>query len=375
MFYAHTISPIAIALLFTVILCLFIGSFHWALGLLALLAYAVVGVAVPLVASKASGDRGLCFREQSGELSSFVLESLRGLSEILQYGRGEDRLQEMNARTQALSREEERLKQVAGRNQAATNTCILLFDLLMLFAATGLYAAGEVSFAGVLLPTLALMSSFGPCVALAGLGSTLQHTFAAGNRVLDLLDESPVVEEIAGKPPTAFSGAAAKEVSFAYGEETILDGVDLDIPQGSVVGIVGKSGSGKSTLLKLFMRFWEADKGRVAVSGRKVGDINTADLRDMESFVTQDTHLFHAAYGRTCASPSWTPPRRSWKPPARRPRSMGLSRACPRATTPRWGSWGPPSPAGSASGWGWPGRSSTRGSSSCWTSPPATWTA
>ena len=121
-FYAHTISPIAIALLFTVMLCLFIGSFHWALGLLALLAYAVVGVAVPLVASKASGDRGLRFREQSGELSSVVLESLRGLSEILQYGRGEDRLQEMNHRTQALSQEEERLKQVAARNQAVTNT-------------------------------------------------------------------------------------------------------------------------------------------------------------------------------------------------------------------------------------------------------------
>ena len=145
----------------------------------------------------------------------------------------------------------------------------------------------------MLLPTLALMSSFGPCVALAGLGSTLQHTFAAGNRVLDLLDESPVVEEVAGKDPTVFTGAAAEQVSFAYGEETILDGVSVDIPQGSVVGIVGKSGSGKSTLLKLFLRFWEADQGRVTVSGRKVGDINTADLRDMESFVTQDTHLFH----------------------------------------------------------------------------------
>ena len=292
-FYAHTISPIVIAALFTVTMCLFIGSFHWALGLLALLAYVVVGVAVPLVTSKLSGDGGLRFREKSGELSSFVLDSLRGLSEILQYGCGEARLQEMNTRTDSLSQEEEQLKQVAGRNQAVTHTVILFFDLAMLFAALGLYTMGEMGFAGVLISTLALMSSFGPCVALANLGSTLQHTFAAGNRILDILDESPVVEEISGREKTSFSGATAEKVTFAYGEETILDHVSVEIPQGSVVGIVGKSGSGKSTLLKLFMRFWEVQKGRVAVSDRDVGRINTTDLRDMESFVTQETHLFH----------------------------------------------------------------------------------
>ena len=291
-FYAHTISPVAIAALFTLILCLFIGSFHWALGLLAFFAYAVVGVAVPLVTSKLSGDDGLRFREKSGELSSFVLDSLRGLSEILQYGCGEERLREMNTRTHSLSQDEEQLKQVAGRNQAVTHTVLLLFDLAMLFASLGLYATGQVGFARVLLPTLALMSSFGPCVALASLGSTLQHTFAAGNRILDILDESPVVEEVSGKAKTSFSGAAAEQVVFAYGEEKILDHVSVEIPQGSVVGIVGKSGSGKSTLLKLFMRFWEAQQGRVAVSDRDVGRINTADLREMESFVTQETHLF-----------------------------------------------------------------------------------
>ena len=144
-----------------------------------------------------------------------------------------------------------------------------------------------------LLPTLALMSSFGPCVALANLGSTLQNTFAAGNRVLDILEEEPVVEEIQGKAGLSFTGAAAEQVSFAYGEERILDGVSVEVPKGSVVGIVGRSGSGKSTLLKLFMRFWEAQQGQVRVSGRDVKDINTANLRDMESFVTQETHLFH----------------------------------------------------------------------------------
>ena len=292
-FYAHTISPIAIAFLFCVVLCLFIGSFHPALGVLALVAYLTVGVIIPLLTSKFSGDNGMKFRSKSGDLSSFVLDGLRGLSETLQYGQGEKRLTEMNARTEALSGDEARMKKTAGRNAAVTNTVILIFDLAMLFVSALLYQNGTVGFDGVLVPTIALFSSFGPCVALAALGSTLQNTFAAGNRVLDVLDDTPAVEEVTGKPDITFAGAKVENVSFAYGKETILDHVSLEIPGGKVVGIVGRSGSGKSTLLKLLMRFWNVQKGSVKISDTDVSDINTANLRDMESFVTQETHLFH----------------------------------------------------------------------------------
>ena len=292
-FYAHTISPIAIAALFTAALCVLIGSFHPALGLLALAAYVTVGVILPLAVSKLSGDNGQKFRTKSGELSAFVLDSLRGLPETIQYGQGAARLAEINARTDALSQDEARMKRTAGVNLASANTVILAFDLGMLFTSARLYQAGAVDFAGVLIPTIALMSSFGPCVALANLGSTLQSTFAAGNRVLDILDESPVVGEVTGREPVAFSGAEAENVSFSYGGETVLDGISVEAPEHAVVGIVGRSGSGKSTLLKLFMRFWAAQGGAVRLSGVDVGRINTSNLRDMESFVTQDTYLFH----------------------------------------------------------------------------------
>lgn len=287
-FYAHTISPIAIAFLFCVIMVCFIGNYHIGLGILALAAYVTVGVVIPLVTSRLSSDDGIRFRTKSGALSSFVLDSLRGLSETIQYGQGERRMEDMNAQTDNLSQDEERMKRTAGRNTAVTNTVILIFDLAMLFLSAGL-----VGFEGCLIVTLALMSSFGPVVALAALGSTLQNTFAAGNRVLDILDESPVVEEITGREAVQFHGAAAENVTFAYGEETILDNFSVTIPENQIIGINGRSGSGKSTLMKLFMRFWAVAQGEVKISNRNVDAINTSNIRDMESFVTQETHLFH----------------------------------------------------------------------------------
>ena len=287
-FYAHTISPICIAILFCLVMVAFIGSYHAALGVLATVSYLVVGLSIPLVTSKLSGDDGMRFRAKSGELAGFVLDSLRGLSETLQYGQGEKRMAQMNEQTDALSRDEERMKRTAGRNNAVTGAVILVFDLAMLFLSANLC-----DFSGMLVCTLALMSSFGPCVALAALGSTLQSTFAAGNRVLDILDENPVVEEITGKADVEFCGASAENVTFSYDEETILDDFSVEIPRNQIIGIVGRSGSGKSTLLKLFMRFWQVQQGSVKVSGKNVDEVNTANLRDMESFVTQETHLFH----------------------------------------------------------------------------------
>lgn len=340
-FYAHTISPVAIAFLFTVVMSLFIGAFHPALGLLALLAYLSVGIIIPLVTSRlsgtgaargesstgtvetegvrksqpaatvetegvrkgqaagsAAGNAAMEFRVRSGELSSFVLDSLRGLSETIQYGQGEARLAEMNVRTDALSGNEKRMKRISGRNMAATNTVILFFDLCMLFAGAMLYQRGRVDFTGVLIPSIAMFASFGPVIALANLGSTLQSTFAAGNRVLDILDEKPVTEEITdgiaidGKN-AAFGGARAEKVRFSYGNEVILEDLSLVFRSGRITGVMGRSGSGKSTLLKLLMRFWKTDSGKISISCREIDSINTASLRNCESFVTQETHLFH----------------------------------------------------------------------------------
>ena len=291
-FYAHTISPIAIATIYSVILSLFIGHIHWGLGLLALAAYVTVGIIVPVIASKTSGDLGLEFRNQSGSLSAFVLDSLRGLPETMQYGNGKKRMQQMNERTDRMNDCQKKMKRVTGLNMAVTNTAILVFDFLMLLSASYLYKEGIIAFDGIVIATLALMSSFGPVVALANLGTTLQNTFASGNRVLDILEEEPQVAEITGADQTTYGQVTIEDVTFAYEKETILDGVSLDVPKQGILGIVGKSGSGKSTLLKLLMRFWDVDSGKLAIADREIGKINTEDLRRMQGYMIQETHLF-----------------------------------------------------------------------------------
>lgn len=292
-FYAHTISPIAIAIIFCVVMVVFISMYSIILGMIALAAYVTVGVIIPIVVSKISGSDGENFRKKSGELSAFVLDSLHGISELIQFGSGKKRCDEMSGKTEDLLKTEKNMKRKTGTNMAVTNTVIFVFDIILLITAAFLYQSGTVGFDGVIIPVIALMSSFGPVVALANLGSTLQNTFAAGNRVLNILDESPVVEEITGKKDVVFNGAKAENVTFAYGDEIILNDVSADIKENSVVGIIGKSGSGKSTLLKLLMRFWRIQKGDIKISDTSIEDINTSNLRDIESYVTQDTHLFH----------------------------------------------------------------------------------
>ena len=98
-----------------------------------------------------------------------------------------------------------------------------------------------------------------------------------------------------------FSGAEANNVTFAYENETILDDYSLKLEPGKITGIHGASGSGKSTLLKLLMRFWDVNQGRVSVDGEDVRKIPTRYLRDMESYVTQETHLFHDSIANNIA--------------------------------------------------------------------------
>ena len=315
-FYAHTISPIAIATLTSLIMIVFIGRYHWMAGFLALAAYLIVGVAIPVWNGRRGSQMGMEFRTNFGELNSFVLDSLRGLDGTIQYGQGESRKEQMSERSGNLAKMQRSLSKQEGSQRSFTNMVILLASFGMLALTIWLYGRGELGFEGILTCTIAMMGSFGPVVALSSLSNNLNQTLASGERVLSLLEEKPMVEEIPenvkddsvnisenllDNKSGIFSGAQAQNVTFAYEDEVILDDYSLKLEPGKITGIHGASGSGKSTLLKLLMRFWDVDKGCVSVDGENVRKIPTRHLRDMESYVTQETHLFHDSIANNIA--------------------------------------------------------------------------
>lgn len=319
-FYAHTISPAAIAALTAFMMVFFMGSYHVGAGIFALCAYLIVGIFIPLWNGSRGGNTGMEFRAKFGELNSYVLDSLRGLDETIQYGQGKNREIQMEEKSAELIKKQKKLSHMEGGQRSVTNLVILLASFGMLFFMLYLYGKQTVDLDGVVICTIAMMGSFGPVIALSNLSNNLNQTLASGERVLSVLEEKPQVEEIyegekdlhelgkeqentfhKGSAQMLFAGAEASHVTFSYEEEEILRNYSVKIPAGKIVGIHGASGSGKSTLLKLLMRFWDADSGEVSVNGANVSRIPTRSLRDTESYVTQETHLFHDSIANNIA--------------------------------------------------------------------------
>lgn len=307
-FYAHTISPLAIAVITGLAMVVFIGGLHPLCGLLTLAGYLTVGGVLPLWNAGRGSNTGMEYRQRFGEMNSFILDSLRGLRETIQYGQEEKRLKQMEDGCDELTEKNKKLKLLEGDSIAVTGACISLFSFSMLFLSLWLQAQGKMNFAGVVLSAVAMMSSFGPMTALSSLSNNLNQTLACGERVLSILEETPQVREVEGNEDIDFFGAECSHVEFSYGAEPILNQVSLRVPEKQILGIHGRSGSGKSTLLKLLMRFWDVQAGSISISGHNIKNINTDNLRKMEGFVTQETVLFHdsiadnIAVGKTGAS-------------------------------------------------------------------------
>ena len=235
-FYAHTISPIAIATLTSLIMIVFIGRYHWMAGLLALAAYLIVGVAIPVWNGRRGSQMGMEFRTNFGELNSFVLDSLRGLDETIQYGQGESRKEQMSQRSGNLAKMQRSLNKQEGSQRSFTNMVILLASFGMLALTIWLYGRGELGFEGILTCTIAMMGSFGPVVVLSSLSNNLNQTLASGERVLSLLEEKPMVEEI---PENVLLHAARLAAKHSQGRDSGKVSVDYTlikyvkkIPQG-----------------------------------------------------------------------------------------------------------------------------------------------
>lgn len=288
-FYAHTISPVFIALIVSMIMIYLISSIHISLGLFTAFSYLFIGVLIPLFFGYESEDTGIIYREEAGELNSYVLESMRGLDETLQYDHTKKRLEGLNDRTDTLSIIEKNMKSMQAGQTSFTYLCISLFTVVFLLIGQ----FGNLSQENMIISSVMFMSSFGPVISLSNLGTGLSQTIGSAKRVLALLEEEPLVEEIENGEEPILQNIDIKHIDFSYEKEDIFDDYSLKIPDHQLIGIYGKSGSGKSTLLKLLMRFFDVDQGAITFDKQNINTIKTSYLRSNESYVTQETILFH----------------------------------------------------------------------------------
>ncbi|WP_028592815.1 amino acid ABC transporter ATP-binding/permease protein [Paenibacillus massiliensis] len=292
-FYAHTIAPIVIGITTSLIMTLFIATYHSTLAWIAVAAYITVGLIIPVVTSRMAKRQGMEYRNSFGVLSSYFLESLRGMKESIQYDQGEARMQRITAMTEDLEKKQKTLKKHEGVTRALSESAVLGFSFILLLVALQLQSTGALGYSGVLIPTIALFSSFGPVVALSQLSNNLLQTFASGERLLQLLDEEETLKEVTTGSEPPFTGAKWDRINFTYDGAPVLNDIHIPVNRSRILGITGKSGSGKSTLLKLLMRFYDPQSGSVQIAGQDIRTVNTAALRNLQSYVTQDTFLFN----------------------------------------------------------------------------------
>ena len=293
MFYAHTISPIAIAVIVSLIMIIYIASLNIIAGIIAFIAYLCIGVMIPLWNGKRTGKAGMEFRNELGNLNSFILDSMYGLDEIMQYDKGIERAKQINRHSLDLSKLQLNLYYYEGTQRAATNLAIQFFSWLMIFVMLMQYSMHTILFENMILCIIAMMGSFGPVVALSSLSNNLHQTLASGERVLSILEERPVVDEIKEGKQIKFEDVVLNDVTFSYDHQNILEDFSMSFSKGKTIGIHGPSGSGKSTILKLLMRFWDVNSGSITISDTDIKEIQTRNLRAMEAYVTQETWLFH----------------------------------------------------------------------------------
>ena len=293
-FYAHTVSPICIAVLVSGAMVIFVGSVaSWWLALVALLGYLTIGILVPMVASKYLKASGVRYRKEFGAFNAYFLESIKGIKDIILSNAGETRTKEVNRRSNVLLKETKSMKHDTTVAAAVTECCVSLFILATLMVGMVLVAQGSLSIGRMIIGVVAVFGSFGPVIAISALPGNLTQTFAAGDRVLNLLNEKPEVLPVEKGTRIEFERLDVEHLSFSYEDGTdVLTDISMHVKQGEIVGIVGPSGCGKSTLLKLLMRFWQKQAGGIYYNGVDIDQVATESLLHNVTMVSQTTYLF-----------------------------------------------------------------------------------
>ncbi|QTL69013.1 ATP-binding cassette domain-containing protein [Bifidobacterium longum] len=293
-FFAHTISPVAIAVTTTIVYVIVAATLSPWMALALIVSHLIIGIIVPRFFATGVRNLGPAIRGAAGELDNVMLDDMRGLDEIIRFGRGEDRAQAIEDRTRALWRDHAKLSRVNGRFAGVGGLLVALLTSAAAGIAINLAGVNLYDIPALVAAFALLASSFGPTLALAALPANLTQTFASARRLFGLMDEAPAVVET-GTANSDYEGMRLDRVTFAYpgeGSEAILADFSLDVPQHGILGIQGPSGRGKSTMLKLLMRYWDPQRGQVTLSGTPLPQIDVHARRRIQAMMSQETHLF-----------------------------------------------------------------------------------
>lgn len=293
-FFAHTISPVAIAVTTTIVYVIVAATLSPWMALALIVSHLIIGIIVPRFLATGVRNLGPAIRGAAGELDNVMLDDMRGLDEIIRFGRGEDRAQAIEDRTRALWRDHAKLSRVNGRFAGVGGLLVALLTSAAAGIAINLAGVNLYDIPALVAAFALLASSFGPTLALAALPANLTQTFASARRLFGLMDEAPAVVET-GTANSDYEGMRLDRVTFAYpgeGSEAILADFSLDVPQHGILGIQGPSGRGKSTMLKLLMRYWDPQRGQVTLSGTPLPQIDVHARRRIQAMMSQETHLF-----------------------------------------------------------------------------------
>lgn len=292
-FYAHTISPICIALIVETLVLLYVGFIsNFYLSLAALVSYIIIGIILPIISSKLLSDTGVRYRKSFASFNSYYLDSIKGVNDIVLNNAMKVRNKEVNSKSDELLAETKKLKHKSGITEAISYAFVSLSLIGVLIL--GLYLSDKniITIPKMIMGLVTIFGSYGPVIALSALPQNLTQTFASGDRVLDLLEEKPVVREIKDGKNFSFLDLKVNNLSFKYDEASVLNNVNLEVKRGQIVALVGPSGCGKSTLLKLLLRFYETNSGDILYNNISINDINTSSLLDNVTLVSQQTYLF-----------------------------------------------------------------------------------
>ncbi len=293
-FYAHTVSPICIAILVSLAVAIFVGVIGSPyLTLVALAGYLTIGIVLPLISSKLLKKIGVEYRKAFSLFNAYFMDSIKGIKDIIYHNAGDERKKQVDKRSDELLSLTYDMKKNIVNASALTELAVSLFILISLIVGIALYINQLISIGSMIIAIVAIFGSFGPVIAISALPGNLTQTFASGDRVLNLIEEQPAVLPIENAKNMDFNRLEVKDLNFAYDKNIqVLKDINLQAQNGEIVGIVGESGCGKSTLLKLLLRFWQKDGGSIAYDGEDIENINTDSLLSNATMVSQSTYLF-----------------------------------------------------------------------------------